>query len=324
MKKLLILLCILYCGIGYANDSFKIQDYFGVQSITQPVNRVIYIGSFAEVPAMLGVWDKVVGLSNYGFKSDIVKVTAKNLNQIKHVNDDHYAAFNIEALKILSPDLIITYVASPENVKFAKKFGLQFLSFYNRTVQGIFEDIRAQALALGKARETEVKFEKMQKILELIKTATQDIKTKKRVIEIFHKPNQVSGKNSLDSDIMKHANVENIGLKYVANGRAEISLERIVSENPDMIFIWWLSPYSVEDILNNSRFQTITAVKNKQVYKLPPIDIGGPRTPLISLYIALKAYPENFQNININNILQDYYESIFNLSPKETKQFLWH
>lgn len=323
MKKIILLLSIACCVTIYAEDSVKIQDYFGIQSIPQPVNRAIYIGSFAEVPAMLGIWDRIIGLSNYGFKSDIVKVTAKNLNQIKPVNDDHYAAFNIEALKLLSPDLIITYVASPENVKFAKKFGLNFLSFSNRSVQGIFDDMKAQALALGKAEEAKLKFIKMQEILDLIKTTTQGIKDKKRVIEIFHKFNQVSGKDSLDSDIMKHSNVENIGLKYVAHGRVEISLEKIISENPDMIFIWWLSPYSVKDVLDNPKFQTISAIKNKQVYKLPPIDIGGPRTPLISLYIALKAYPQAFKDIDINAVLKDYYEKIFDLLPEQTDQFLW-
>lgn len=314
---------IFILTLSYASKEVEVKDYFGVQKISQPINRVIYLGSFAEVPAMLGDWDKVVGMASYGFKSDIVKLTAKNLKNIKELSDDHYAALNIEKLKSLSPDLIITYVGNPQAIEFAKKFGIEFLSFQDKTVQNVIDDISIQAKVLGEEVSSKPKIAKMQEILDFIRNKTQNISEKKRVIEIFHQPNEISGKNSLDSDILAKAGVENIGLKYIKNTRAQISLEKIVSENPDIIFIWWLSPYSPKDIINNPQFQTINAVKNKQVYKLPPIDIGGPRTPLISLFIALKAYPEAFKTTNINKILIDYYQSIFNLKPSEVNAFLW-
>ncbi|PAF54461.1 iron ABC transporter substrate-binding protein [Helicobacter sp. 13S00482-2] len=304
--------------------NIEVKDYFGTQSIPLPINRVIYLGSFAEVPAMFGNWNKVVGMASYGFKSDIVKLSAKNLKNIKKLSDDHYAALNIEELKNLSPDLIITYVGNPQAVEFAKKFGIKFLSFRDKSVENVIDDISIQAKVLGEEKSSKPKIEKMREILHLIYTKTQNIAQKKRVIEIFHKPNQISGENSLDSDILARAGVKNIGLQYIKNGRAEISLEKIVSENPDMIFIWWLSPYNPEDIIKNPQFQTINAIKNKQVYKLPPIDIGGPRTPLISLFIAIKAYPEEFKNINVGNVLRDYYKTVFNLKAPEINSFLWN
>lgn len=324
LKKILtplVLLGMLTLIPASAKD-IKVKDYFGTEVIPQPVNKVIYLGSFAEVPAMFGNWDKVVGMAAYGFKSDIVKATAKNLKDINKLSDDHYAALNIEKLKSLSPDLIITYVGNPQAVEFAKKFGIKFLSFKDKTIQNVIDDITIQAKVLNQESQTKPKIAKMHELMNFIDEKTKNT-PKKRVIEIFHKANQISGKNSLDSDILAKAGVENIGLKYVKNGRAEISLEKIISQNPDIIFIWWLSPYQPEDIINNPQFQTINAVKNKQVYKLPPIDIGGPRTPLISLFVALKAYPEIFQDVNINQILTDYYQTIFNLKPSEIKPFLW-
>lgn len=323
IKTLLFLLMLgVLALIPAGAKDIKVKDYFGTEVIPMPVNKVVYLGSFAEVPAMFGNWDKVVGMAAYGFKSDIVKATAKNLKDIEKLSDDHYAALNIEKLKSLSPDLIITYVGNPQAVEFAKKFGIKFLSFRDKTIQDVINDISIQAKVFDKVSEGEVKIAKMRQLLSFIEQKTKGV-AKKRVIEIFHKPNQVSGKNSLDSDILAKGGVENIGLKYVKNGRSEISLEKIISQNPDVIFIWWLSPYSPKDIIDNPQFQTINAVKNKQVYKLPPIDIGGPRTLLISLFIALKAYPEAFKDTNINEILTDYYQSIFDLSPSQIKPFLW-
>ncbi|WP_257842564.1 ABC transporter substrate-binding protein [Helicobacter sp. 13S00477-4] len=322
MKKIFFLSLIIL-GLSSGNDSVSVKDYFGVQTFKEPINRVIYLGSYAEVPAMLGIWDKVVGMAAYGFKSDIVKATAKNLNKIKKLSDDHYAALNIEQLKSLSPDIIITYVGNPQSVEFAKKFGINFLSFQDRSVQGIIDNIKTQAKVLQKEAQANIKIAKMEEILAIIKEKTKNITHKKRVIEIFHKPNQISGKKSLDSDILNYGEVENIGLKYIDNGRSEISLERIISENPDIIYIWWLSPYNPQDLLQNPQLQTINAIKNHQVYKLPPIDIGGPRTPLISLFIALKAYPQAFKDTDINTLLKDYYQVVFDLKDTQIKPFLW-
>ncbi|WP_257874466.1 ABC transporter substrate-binding protein [Helicobacter sp. 11S03491-1] len=322
MKKIILLILSVW-GLLHAGNSIEIKDYFGIQTLPQPINRVIYLGSYAEVPAMLGIWDKVVGMAEYGFKSDIVQATAKNLSKIKKLSDDHYAALNIEELKKLSPDLVITYVGNPQAVKFAKKFGINFLSFKNTNIQSVISDITTQAKVLGKETQTLPKIAKMEEILALIQDKLKHIPNQKKAIEIFHQQNQVSGKNSLDSDILEKGGVKNIALEYVENGRAQISLENIISQNPDIIFIWWLSPYNPQDILSNPQFQTINAVKNKQVYKLPPIDIGGPRTPLISLFVALKAYPQAFKDIHINALLQEYYQDIFNLTPSQTKKFLW-
>lgn len=77
-------------------------------------------------------------------------------------------------------------------------------------------------------------------------------------------------------------------------------------------------------MLNNPKFATIKAIKNKQVYKLPTMDIGGPRAPLISLYIALKAHPEAFKGVDINAIVKDYYKVVFDLKDAEVEPFLWH
>lgn len=323
MKKIILLTFLIASTFLNATESITVKDYFGTQTFKEPIKRVIYLGSYAEVPAMLGIWDEIVGMASYGFKSDIVKATAKNLDSIKQLSDDHYAALNIEELKSLSPDIIITYVGNPQAVEFAKKFGINFLSFKDRTVQGVIENITTQAKVLQKESQALPKIAKMQEILTLIEQKTKNIKNKKRVIEIFHKPNQLSGKESLDSDIMVYAGVENLGLKYIDHGRAEISLEKIISENPEIIFIWWLSPYNPQDLLNNPQLQTIAAIKNKQVYKLPPIGIGGPRTPLISLFIASKAYPQAFKDTDINALLKDYYKNVFDLKPSEIKPFLW-
>ncbi|GAA7929539.1 ABC transporter substrate-binding protein [Helicobacter pylori] len=299
----------------------KVKDYFGDQAIKLPVSKIIYLGSFAEVPAMLHTWDRVVGISDYAFKDDIVKATLKDPKRIKSMSSDHVAALNVELLKKLSPDLVVTFVGNPKAVEHAKKFGILFLSFQEKTIAEVMEDIDAQAKALE--IDASKKLAKMQETLDFIAERLKGVK-KKKGVELFHKANKISGHQALDSDILEKGGIDNFGLKYVKFGRADISVEKIVKENPEIIFIWWISPLSPEDVLNNPKFATIKAIKNKQVYKLPTMDIGGPRAPLISLYIALKAHPEAFKGVDINAIIKDYYKVVFDLKDAEIEPFLWH
>ncbi|WQV67423.1 ABC transporter substrate-binding protein [Helicobacter pylori] len=310
--------------LGVANASVqevKVKDYFGEQTIKLPVSKIIYLGSFAEVPAMFNTWDRVVGISDYAFKSDIVKTTLKDPKRIKSMSSDHVAALNVELLKKLSPDLVVTFVGNPKAVEHAKKFGISFLSFQEKTIAEVMEDIDAQAKALE--IDASKKLAKMQETLDFIAERLKGVK-KKKGVELFHKANKISGHQALDSDILEKGGIDNFGLKYVKFGRADISVEKIVKENPEIIFIWWVSPLSPEDVLNNPKFSTIKAIKNKQVYKLPTMDIGGPRAPLISLYIALKAHPEAFKGVDINAIVKDYYKVVFDLNDAEVEPFLWH
>ncbi|WP_120829788.1 ABC transporter substrate-binding protein [Helicobacter pylori] len=310
--------------LGVANASaqeVQVKDYFGDQAIKLPVSKIIYLGSFAEVPAMFHTWDRVVGISDYAFKDDIVKATLKDPKRIKSMSSDHVAALNVELLKKLSPDLVVTFVGNPKAVEHAKKFGILFLSFQEKTIAEVMEDIDAQAKALE--IDASKKLAKMQETLDFIAERLKGVK-KKKGVELFHKANKISGHQALDSDILEKGGIDNFGLKYVKFGRADISVEKIVKENPEIIFIWWISPLSPEDVLNNPKFATIKAIKNKQVYKLPTMDIGGPRAPLISLYIALKAHPEAFKGVDINAIVKDYYKVVFDLNDAEVEPFLWH
>ncbi|WP_131158763.1 ABC transporter substrate-binding protein [Helicobacter pylori] len=317
-----ILLVSSLLGVANAsNQEIKVKDYFGEQTIKLPVSKIIYLGSFAEVPAMFHTWDRVVGISDYDFKSDIVRATLKDPKRIKPMSSDHVAALNVELLKKLSPDLVVTFVGNPKAVEHAKKFGISFLSFQEKTIAEVMEDIDAQAKALEV--DASKKLAKMQETLDFIAERLKGVK-KKKGVELFHKANKISGHQALDSDILEKGGIDNFGLKYVKFGRADISVEKIVKENPEIIFIWWISPLSPEDVLNNPKFATIKAIKNKQVYKLPTMDIGGPRAPLISLFIALKAHPEAFKGVDINAMVKDYYKVVFDLNDAEVEPFLWH
>lgn len=294
--------------------SLEYRDYFGQEKLDKTPERVIYLSTHVEVPAMLDIWDKIVGISDYAFRDDIVQKTAP-LARMLHFPSDHYAGFNIETLKDLGVDLIVTYPADLKSIEFVKRFGIHFLALRTQTMDALLEDIATQAKIFNKEQLAAPRLEAMKDLLKMIEERLKGV-DKISSMEVFYKPNQLSGKSSMDSDILRYGGVENIGLKYINQGRADVNVENIIKENPKIIFIWWLSGLSEEDVLSNPLLARLDAVKNKRVYKLPPFDIAGPRAPLISLYIAMKAYPERFRDLKWEEVLKKYYQDVFGLSMR--------
>ena len=306
LKKLIFGLALAQCLFG-----LEYEDYYGKHELKDFPKRVIYLTTQIEVPAMLGVWDKVIGISDYAFDDDIVQATA-DIKALQRFPTDHYAGIDVERLKKLGVDLVVTYPADLKSIEFAKKFGVNFLALQTTTIKDVFEHIQMQAKVFDKTQGLDVKLAKMQEVFDLIKERLKVVERKK-VVELFQKFNHINGASGLDTDILAYGGVESIGSRYIEQPRGEINLEKIVAENPDVIFLWWLSPYSEEDVLNNPQLQTLKAVKNKQVFKLPAMEIAGPRTPLISLFIAMKSYPEAFGDVSWEAVLKDYYEVVFGL-----------
>ncbi|WP_041913259.1 ABC transporter substrate-binding protein [Helicobacter mustelae] len=290
------------------------EDYFGKHQLPQIPKKVIYLSAHIEAPAMLEVWDKVVGISDYALRDDLVRRTAP-LDKIEKFPTDHYAAIDVERLKKMGVDLVITYPANLQAIEFAQRFGIHFLALRTESIKALFQDLRTQAKIFGKEELAEKKIAMMQGTLDMIQKRLAGVKKEKRVVEMFLRPNHVSGKNGMDSSILASAKVDNIGNKYVSQPRGEINIENIVRENPDVIFLWWLSPYSPQDIMKIPQLKNVSAIKNKQVFKLPNIDITGPRTPLISLFVAMHAYPKYFSDINYTKYVQDYEKKMFHINP---------
>ncbi len=310
MLKRISFFCFLLQGLW----ALEYEDYFGKHQLDTYPKRVLYLSNFVEAPAMLGAWDIIKGISEYAFDDDVVQATA-DLNQIQKFPSGHYAGLDIERLKKLQIDLIVTYPADLKSIEFAKKFGINFLAQKTQSVQDVLRDLRVQAEVLNRLDGFERKIAKMQEILELIKQRVPK-HHQKNVVEFFYKINHISGEKSLDTDILLHGGVQNIGSAYLKQGRGEIDLEKIIAKDPDVIFIWWLSPLEVADILENPQLKTLRAIKNKEVYKLPPMDIAGPRTPLISLFVAMKAYPDAFRDLHWEEILKDYYQVVLGIKEK--------
>lgn len=119
-----------------------------------------------------------------------------------------------------------------------------------------------------------------------------------------------------------------VGAVNVANGvtadnsNAVITMEQVYEWNPDMIVITNFTQTMPDDLYNNAvgsdDWSTVAAVQNHEVYKMP---LGtyrtytpGVDTPMTLQWLAKKAYPDLFADVDLAEEVRNYYNELYGIT----------
>jgi len=294
-------------------ESVSYVDKLGrIVSITLPIKRAVLFETY-ELSAGLGVWDKIAGISRYAFDNDLMLAVkpdiAKVIPSVGWGGD-----VNIEALLKLRPDLVLTWTFKPETVRFMEEKGLKVITIYPESLPELYQALRLQGRLFGKGKRVENMIAKMDKIFKIIKDRVGKIPPEKRkkAIWINGKPTTVSGGIGVNSDIFSLIN----GINPAASVRersADVSIERIIAWNPEIIFIWGSARYSPEDLFADPQWRHIDAVKNNRVYKAPRWSTWSPRLAIIALWMAMKTYPDSFRDVDLQKTADEFYRQVYGI-----------
>jgi iron complex transport system substrate-binding protein len=291
-----------------------VKDKRGVSTtINLPVRRAVFHINYEFIPA-LGIWDRVVSLGSTAFTNDLVLATKPEKSVIPVIGDIN--KINIEQVIKLKPDVLITWSYNKDELNFIEQKGkIRVVAYYPDNLGEFYEMFTTIGAMFGKKRKAEQVINEMENVFEMIRQRTADIRQdrRKKILWLGDKPTVVSGKLDAKNDIIQMVGAKNSAAE-LAKSSGEVSLEQIMSWNPDLIFITWHATYSANDILANPQWRHIKAVKNKQVYKAPPWSTWSPRLAPIALWMASKAYPERFRDVNIYGIIDHFYRKVFDIS----------
>lgn len=296
-----IILLLLSSKFSWANSLIEDTEGRAVRIPDKIAKVVVLTGTCIETIYILGEIDKVVGISRNMLETNpVYREIIKELDMIPVVAQD-LRNVDFEKLLSLRPDLIIgigpehPYGMPPNLVKKIQSFHIPLLLM---NLQNLDENYRS-ILILGKVFKKEQSalelIEKMREILRLVSEKVKVIPQHQKVkaIMLSQKPNQILGGYWGSQDIIRLAGGINTASE-ISDFVSEVSLEKIVSWNPDVITIVGTAPYRPEDILANPQLRNIAAVKKRRVYKYPYqlTGIFTPRVPLLISWHASKFYPE--------------------------------
>ena len=285
--------------------------------IPLPVQRVVFMQMYELMP-VLNVWDKVVGVAEYVYRDDLITAVKPDIRSIPHVGSGSNA--NIEALLKLQPDLVITWAWQPETIRFMEEKGLRVIAIYPENIEGLYEVMRLLGTIFQKESRVETAISEMEAIFSLIreKEAGREPATKRKMAYIGGKSNSVAGSIGIDNDLLRLIGGINVG-GSIPERSAMVSLEQIVVWNPEVIFIWGNAGYTAQDILDNPQWRFVKAVRENRIYKLPRWTTWSPRLALVALWMAKKAYPEDFRDVDFSQQAENLYQKLFNI-PCDLKE----
>lgn len=133
-------------------------------------------------------------------------------------------------------------------------------------------------------------------------------------------PLVVDGTDTIMDEWIKTAG--GVNAATVKGGNKQVSLEQIISWNPDYIIIGkehsngFATTVTPESLENNPQWQQINAIKNKKVYMNPMgaflWDRFGQDEVLQIQWAAKLLHPDKFTDLNISDAVKDFYKTFFN------------
>lgn len=291
---------------------FTYKDKMGrTVTIETPVKRAVLYETYELLP-VTGAWDQVVGISRYGHDNDLLLAINPGVKKIQDAGSAMDT--NAENLLKLKPDVVLTWTVNPKIVKFLEEKGLKVIAVYPETVAELYDVMRMQGKLFGKEKKIETAIAKMEEMFSLVRKRTAAIppSARKKAIYLTGKQNNVNGRIGVTNDLFAMMGLVNGGSE-IAQRSTEVSQEKIISWNPDLIYIWGSARYSAADLINNPQWRHIKAIKNGDVYKSPKWGTWSPRLAPITLWMAAQAYPERFKDMDINMIIDKFYRDVYGI-----------
>ncbi len=270
------------------HSSYTVTDDTGVtlQFTEKPKRIVSYSISTDEILMALVEPERIAALSRLVDDpgvSSIVKEAKKIPNRVQ--------GQSVEGVLAFKPDLvIIPDFHPPEMLQSARELGLKVYIYKTPSnVEGVKRSIRQLAALTGEKEKGEAVIAEMDAKINRVQQHIACIPKdkRKRVIQLrsegaFYAPDNSFG------DVCRYAGVSDATLELHYPSAMEITQEKIVELNPDIIFVpdWdYDGKHEIfgeqQKIMNNPSYQGMKAVQEGKVYR-----ISGALVLTVSQYIA--------------------------------------
>jgi iron complex transport system substrate-binding protein len=331
-------LCGIWLGSSMAAAKTRIiTDMLGRKvEVPDPLTRVALLGGpTGQMAYILGARDQLCAVTSSLKGSELVRAmdpTIVNLPGPRSTSGQ----VNVEELLLSDPQLVIAGNLDGSIVEKKTKIPVAYTE--STMAQGVIrKEVRFYAHAFGRDARGEKYVAYLDKTETLLKSRIKNVPEGKRK-KLFngYGPSHLvtlGGDTFMDERLRNAgcvdaaASVSTSGVKEgLHSGLSEMSMEKVLGWNPDILVIDSGTP---EEVYNNPKWQTINAVKNRQVFKQP---IGvfiwdrptAEAAVLHPLWLAKIAYPEQFKDIDMSKEVKRFYKEImnFDLSDDQVRAIL--
>jgi iron complex transport system substrate-binding protein len=209
---------------------FAILLLLAVGAFSQPRRIVSTAPSITEMLYALELGDRVVGVTTFCHYPPEAASKPKIGNYLRP---------NVEVIVALRPDLIIVEKSMIQQTLWLPRLKLNVLEVDDTTVEGIYESIRAIGRATGAAPKAEAVCVGMKSEVESVRRRAANLPPVRILFVVGRTPGRIedliaAGGSSYLNEILTIAGGRNV-LGDAAMGYAKVSLEEVLSRDPDVI-----------------------------------------------------------------------------------------
>ncbi|MFF2448149.1 ABC transporter substrate-binding protein [Neobacillus sp. NPDC058068] len=273
-----------------------VKDALGKEVVLEkkPEKIVSLIPSNTEIAYSLGLGKEVVGVSDFdNYPEEVTKKEKIGAQEI-----------NLEKIISLNPDIVLAHASSAHNTEAGlqqlRDAGIPVLVVNDaQNIDQVYDSISMIGKAAGATNKADEIIKGMKDKLTEIKAKTKDIKEKKKVfVEVSPAPDiYTPGNKTFMNEMIGLINAENIANNQ--DGWIKIDQEAMIKQNPDVIITTYgyYVKNPVEQVLSRKGWETVNAVKNKQVIDVDSdrVTRSGPRIVEGVEDLAKAVYPEVFK-----------------------------
>lgn len=281
---LVLICCYFAVQTPLASKKVKVvTDMAGRQIEIGNLDRIVCLNSEClELLYLLGESKKVVGAGTWA-RQDPLLPKLYNFSEIPDVGTASRP--NVEAIVALKPDLVITYYTgktqygyeTPKEVVEKLEsagipvFGMVLAVTKPADWEQYYEMVESFGRLLGKEDKAKDINGYLKRVLSDFRENVSRVKAERvKVLYTWSEINAIAGNSSMVSATIELAGGINVG-REIEQPYPRVNPEFIVDKNPDVWIIWHSKSrkYNVSDILNDPRFSSVNAVKNKRVFEEP-------------------------------------------------------
>ena len=322
-----------------AQKTRTITDMLGRKvEVPEPLTRVALLGGpTGQIAYILGARGQLCAVTKSLKTSELIKIMDPSVAQLAAPRSVS-GQVNLEELLAADPQLVIAGDLDGSLVE--KKTRIP-VAYFQSSMEQTFDEMAEEVRFYGRVFHKEARAEKyaqyLRRTVDLIQSRVKDIPNEKRKV-VF---NGYSSNHlvTLGGDTFMQKHIELAGCRNAAEklrstgikeglhtGLAEVSMEKVLGWNPDILVIDLGSP---SDVYGDSKWKSITAVKNRAVFKQP---IGvfiwdrptAESAVLYPLWLAKTAYPERFKDIDMIAEIKKFYREImsFDMNDEQARAVL--
>ncbi len=317
---LIALLSVVFIYTADGRADIIVTDFRGKQvKLKKPAERIVcLIESALSGLYMLNVQDRIVGVSLDVYKTDVFKYYSlldKRIARREIPAPGNWERINLEYVLKLKPDIVIIWSEQMDVINNLERLGIPVYGVFIKSIADIYKEIRDFGRLTGSEKRAEFLIAFAQKEVYRINKNSIKVNRNPKVYFMWAQSILNTGcGESIVNELISIAGGENV-CKDIKVEHMVVTMEKLISWNPDIIIMWFNGNLDPIDIIKNKQLQSLSAVKNGKIYELPDVFTSDLWT--LKFIYALNLFskwihPEIFGSVDIDREKNRIFKTLFN------------